>query len=1383
MVSVSADNIIQHFNSTAYELEDKIGQGGFGFVYRAKQLSTGQSVAIKFLAVDPDLDSAKRLRYVERFEREAELSGRLQHPNIVRLLDKGCCSGHLLYAVFEYVEGNNLKEVLQESGALSPQETAEVMEQVLDALAHAHEQGVIHRDIKPANIMLVKTRTGIHAKVLDFGISTLASEARQQDYKSLTLTRETLGPPSYSAPEQLRGEPPTVKTDIFVWALVFIECLTGRPAVSGSTLASVFHKQLSQSNVPLPNALIGHPVAAVLRRALQKKVHERTITAKELYKELHQLNFSSLVGSFSAEPTEDNAKPGELDTLLNSHTKVSTILTERKQITVLAVRLQPRKVLTSIIDPEVIDALHRDQKSQCVDIAVRYGAHHVNTLADSLLFYFGYPAASENDTRLAARAVLDMISGLSKRNALLKLQQGIQIYAHIGMHTGMVTSFADATPEGDTPNIALELSRIADKNQVLCSENSRKALEAYIEFEADQVIPLGMNAYPTALFRLVAERQVEAYGFLRGQRRNHAFVGREKELSLLLDFIRPQTKLAQVDGLSNKSPATLHLYGEAGVGKSRLMFELRDKGYDYQHCVAQCLPEHRNNALYPIINLLRYQLTLSALTQTQAITLLQQLSEQCDKAYSETLREALPILLTWLDIPLPEAIEPSALSPEAQKRTLFNALSVILLQSDKTGREKKLFIFEDLHWADPTTVAFMAQFVLDLKGSPHRLVTTSREVLPGALLNAIEASSKETVRNIVISLKLDKLSQEDCKQFIQALFDQQDVATRLLDLLVARTDGIPLFIEELVDMLVQQEWVQKLNGIFDFVSPEKLQEVPNSLRDSLQQKLDGLVYAKETAQLAAALGREFDHKLLVAASDYDEEMLQSDLNELLEAELIIRQRKVSGDRYLFSHALIRDTAYDSLSGAARKAFHSQITKAIEQYFPDLARQQPFVLAQHYSRAEQWPSAADMGIQASQQASIRCAYSEAVEIYRQTMTWIDHISDPESNSYELQLSEAVFPSYMALYGLGSEQLLTLQKRVSELKPVQDGKEQQQGRVDEGFLEQWGEYQRLHFSGHCQKALALGNSLLQSAMARSNRLEQLLILPLLGQTYQFTADLHQAEICCNRAVALYDDNSDTQLWQNYGVEPKSQALFILSHILSFKGKIDQADQSASASKAWAEKTGCSMSIDGSVVFWAMLAYQCHDREKAEVLTQRYAQEIKGKRDPQWLEGWIVAIYDWAVQKTDFMEPFLFQLWHDENTAGSSTFYWPMLFELMPVERYDEISGLINTMINRCEEMGQPVMVPLLQRSLACYMYNQSGQYTEEINHYFKKGFERASIMKASWLKLDIATHRLECAGASNFAQEAVKQLKSVLAEIDQGKDTPLFKRAKSALNSHC
>lgn len=991
------DMIRQRFNSTAYDLLEQIGSGGFGRVYKAQHVNTGQIVAIKFLSISDDFDEIKKQRYIERFERETLLGSKLQHPNIVRLLDKGHCD-ELFYAVFEYVEGTTLKERLAESGPLTPNETYDVMSQVLDALAHAHHNGVLHRDIKPSNIMLTNTGVKTHAKVLDFGIGTLVNDARQHDYKSLTLTQETLGTPSYSAPEQLRGEPPTLKTDLYVWGLVFIECLTGQPAMSGSSLASIFHKQLSQSHVPLPIAIISHPIAAILRRVLEKNALARNVEAHELYNELTQINFANLVGNLAQQQNTNEQVVDCNDTVINENHSFHTSLTERKQITTLSICLQVHSVEGVHCDAEVVDALHRDQKNQCSDIALRYGAFNAGSLGDSLLFYFGYPNVSDNDARLCARTALDIVSSLKKRNALLKVSQGIEFDVRIGMHTGLVTCYLDNIPEGDSTNTAMQLSRMAENEQILCSDTSQKILNGYIEFEPVQQYALGIAQQPSMVSSLVAERQVEAFGFLRGAQQNHAFIGRLQEFNQVID----NANLATDD----KSKLT-HVYGEAGIGKSRLIFEIRNKLQGRSHYIAQCLPEYQNNALFPILNVLKNQYHLDKTdpsanlqTLTTAIKTLN-FDELAPLDIDDITQQATLIMSSWLSLPADFDVTSSNLAPETQNKILFATLAGLLTQ-----KSHNLFIFEDLHWADPTSLEFIHYLVNSSKLAESVCISTSRQVVPEQLQSCAEV------------VLLERLNAQDTGLFIAELFDKELVAQDLLDMIIERTDGIPLFIEELVDMLKTKALVHKLNGFVSFVDPNVVEQVPMTLRDSLQQKLDLLVSAKDTAQLAATIGREFSYELLVAISNKNESQLQQDLNELVDSEIVYLQRKVTSDSYIFKHALVRDAAYDSLSVNNKVQLHLNIAKTLEQnsgeYLP--------LVAHHYQQAHEYDIALQLWIQIADSHKKSALHIEAVSNYEKGLLLIEKIND-EAKTFaaEITIRSALAISFSATIGYANDSI--------------------------------------------------------------------------------------------------------------------------------------------------------------------------------------------------------------------------------------------------------------------------------------------------------------------------------------------------------------------------
>ncbi|KZN64846.1 hypothetical protein N473_13715 [Pseudoalteromonas luteoviolacea CPMOR-1] len=1010
LTQFSDSYIHDSFESSHYKLLSKIGEGGFGKVFKAKQNSTGQYVAIKFLAIEPHCEEQKKQRYIERFKRETSLSSQLQHPNIVRLLDQGQVNDDLLYGVFEFVEGRSLREHLLLEGPFSAPEATDIMSQVLDALIHAHSKGIVHRDIKPANIMLSKTGAKLHAKILDFGIGTLTHDSRQADFRTLTLTQETLGTPSYSAPEQLRGEPATTKTDLYVWGLVYLECLTGAPAMNGTSVASIYHKQLSDAHIPMPSALLGHPLSGLLRRVLNKSAIERVITGEEAFNELKAINVSNLVGILS-EVSQSQADD-ETIVMRNDSDTINqqfnyTALTERKQITVLALRFSTTFTDHREHDLDVIDTLFKSQRSHCIDIATRYGAYHVGSVADTSLFYFGHPSANENDTRLCARTALEIISEINKRNSLMKDAHGALLNAHIGIHTGVFVTYANSTPEGHTANAAMTLARTAQSKQILCGAETRAILEPFSDFEKFVELKLGQSPNPELVFELKGERKVEAFGFMRGTRNRYDLTGRDNELKNALELLN--------NGIENKRIS--HIYGEAGIGKSRLIQEIRVNARRSQHLVAQCLPEHKNNALYPVLTLVKYLFNTSQLDANA----LAEVIKKHAKAQSNTLdvEQALPVLLIWLHMDLGE-VKPSTLPADAQKSLLFDVLAVMLLSNLYSISDHKLIIVEDLHWADSTTVAFL-KFLSERITGNTVLFTTSRVPLPTEL-SEINCHT----------MKLNRLTVNATKSFIEKLFDYHEVSSNVLDILINRTDGIPLFIEELVSMLKHKQLVDMSNNQVCFKSPEHLELVPSSLRESLQQKLDNLSHAKETAQIAATIGREFEYHLLVKSSTLSENQIQNDLNELIKNDLVIHQRRVESDSYIFKHALVRDASYESMSLSAREQAHENIAMTLQANFDEQKSDSPFLIATHFSKASRFNDAIHYAVTAARQALILSLEFEAQEYCDLAYTWNTKISNQEhAQINELAISATLIPSLIVGENYAPKKLNEVSLRCHEI----------------------------------------------------------------------------------------------------------------------------------------------------------------------------------------------------------------------------------------------------------------------------------------------------------------------------------------------------------------
>ncbi|MEL6538820.1 MAG: protein kinase, partial [Bacteroidota bacterium] len=647
-----------------YELLDIIGEGGFGLVYRAKQLSTDQIVAIKVLKFDETTPEEKKQHQIARFERETQLGAKLNHPHIVKLLDKGTTEDNRLYAVFEHVEGQTLKDMIIEQNGLSAVETGELMGQILDGLAAAHAQGIVHRDLKPTNIMVTKTGLKSHAKILDFGIGAFTASFQPKDYAMLTLTKETLGTPAYSAPEQLRGEPPTTKSDLYAWGLILLECLIGSPVMRGESVGEVFEQQLSANQVPLPSAIAEHPLGKLLRNVLEKNPIHRSADAQRIAEEFTRINFQTLVGQIQMPQRVIT----DADVTSVTDLGYTTSRSEKRQITVLSIQLSLAVTEDAELDEEVLDTLQEDQMALTTELATRYGGYLAGSVADTITVYFGYPQKSENDARFAGRTALELISQAQKRSALMLQQHGVELDVRMGMHSGTVLLKKNAVPKGNIPNTAFSLLNRADSDQVLVSETTKTLLDPFLEFDEAGEKKLSKHGKPEMTYFLQGERQSEALSFLRPWSANRAMIGRDSEMKLVLDTWR---KLDMGHGQA------LLVRGQAGIGKSKLIHEAKrqigNEGANVKE--VRCFPEHRNNALYPFFEMLKKYLGMLDLDETSSK--IQRIREFLTDLEAD-IDTLLPIFCSWLSIPLDDTVTGSQLPPDQQKTMLMEAMLKLL---------------------------------------------------------------------------------------------------------------------------------------------------------------------------------------------------------------------------------------------------------------------------------------------------------------------------------------------------------------------------------------------------------------------------------------------------------------------------------------------------------------------------------------------------------------------------------------------------------------------------------------------------------------------------------------------------------------------------------
>ncbi len=916
-----------------YEILAELGSGSFGQVFKARQLSTGQLVAVKVLRLTSAGNPGDAQQRIERFRRETRVGAELSHPNIVRLIDSGETGDGQLYAAFEFIPGVTLKDVLATEERLSMAEAVHLMAQVLDALSCAHASGIVHRDLKPENVMITKTGARRNALVLDFGLGGFARDAEAETLPRITATQELLGTPCYAAPEQLRGEPPTIRSDLYSWGLMFLECLTGELPVRGASAQEVIMKQLGPDPVAIPPWLRVHPLGRVLEMVTAKRADVRDVSAERLLQILTPIG----TGNLSVADQVGSGYGAER---------------ERRQLTLVCCRLTISADNGRQADVEEIDQLLQAQHTLLREQAAHAGGSVATSLADRVFLVFGYPQALEDDARRAVRLARDLV----RNSASLALNGDLRVDIRVGVHTGLVIVpdlRHGATPRmheltGVTPQVVSQLVEQADPGAVLVSFDTYHLIRNEFQSEPAGECVIAELSRALPVFRLGPPHRDTAATESAALTYETPFVGRNAQFQQLLDgWNRARTGCGSV----------LVITGEAGVGKSRLLRELR-RHVDLSRWIEwRCAPENQTAPLRPVID------ALSAMKQSV---------ESLLTALGLDLKAHLPVLSALLSLPPDDRYPPLQLSAERQKELTLQVLVEILLRM--SAQEPMVLALENLHWGDPTTLELAALLIQELRAARYMdseagprlyVVLTTRP-------DCIPSWSPEDVS----FLPLQRLPRDEAENMIRAgLGSKRDLPAALLAQIAERTEGIPLFIEEVTRVVLASARAHPDTPASS--AALRSLDIPTSLRGLLTARLDGVApAARETAHLAAVLGREFRMELLEAVSPKDPGFLRQDIAELVRAGLLFRRRSADDQTYVFRHALLRDAAYEALTRSTRQTLHRRVATALQQKFPDIGQRRPEILALHYEEGADVGAALDHWARAWNESYRRAAYAEA-----------------------------------------------------------------------------------------------------------------------------------------------------------------------------------------------------------------------------------------------------------------------------------------------------------------------------------------------------------------------------------------------------------------------
>ncbi|MGU7770114.1 TOMM system kinase/cyclase fusion protein [Burkholderia sp. MR1-5-21] len=1252
-----------------YRLGPLLGEGGNGVVFRATCGDTGRDVAIKLMRDDATRTASERARQRARFRRETHLCEGLRHPNIVALLDKGEAPDGRLFAVFELVRGRTLRDRLAGEGPLSAVDTGRLMAELLDALAAAHRRGIVHRDLKPQNIVIVMADDGPHAKLLDFGIGALLPDTQGMGSRTSTQATEVLGTPQYCAPEQLRNEAPTLKSDLYAWGLVVIECLTGDVVMQGASVADILYQQLSPVDIALPPSIASHPLGSVLRRALSKNPEQRAASADELAVQFRAVNFAALVGQF------DSCRASRRAHTFAPRAEVTGTAGEYRQITTLCCCLTiagagwQRHAGTDHGD--LLDGYEAQWLTTCTDIAVGYGAQVGARLGDTLLFHFGLQGDIDRPARRAARAALDMVRVTERARLPAQPAAGgrpsgeswrVEVAAAI--HVGQILAHASRMSGGSTPAATSRLLRLAAPGQILISDDARLSLERHADCRPTLLWLTRAGLAPQPVHELLGERRVDTPFDSLDVGMTAPMVGRARELDALLRAWQEALARHRRAARGESAPQGVRtlVVGEAGIGKSRVVHELceavRTQGHAVAHCA--CLPERENHALFPVLRFIGAHWHIDADCPVDLVlaTIDAMIAPlECDHA------AARAALATWLGLPCDAS--GFLWSSAREQHALFDVLEQLIVSLGNGA--PVLLVVEDVQWIDRSTEDFLAFLQRSPRARAICVVLTSR-------LDRLDRWRGSTER-----LALRRLSHDDAQRLVSTLLGQRTLDPDSLGLLARRTAGIPLFIEEVVRELATNGPTADAHGLLPGQRATDPYPLPVSLGGMLGLAFDRIDDARDTAQLAATIGLEVEAQLLADASPYDRVTLDAHLRLLIEERIVYAQHRRDRVFYSFRHALIRDAAYESMPPAVRRSNHARVGRALAGEADHGAGAHKFGVAQHFARAGASADAIGHGIDAARRALERSRYDDAIRYGQSVSDWLADADYEKREHDSARLRATLTHATMARFGWADPQVREHAEQL--LRQVQA-----LGDQELAVSALWTLSTYYHVAGDRTTVHGISMRLDALAADRGDAGIQVAADAMRGMSLWIDGHYSRARVAFEAALAGYDARRDADHRRILGLDTRAWTMASLASVLWC------VDDDPQASLAMArDAVYCATCIDHlptlgvTMMYLARTQQLAGDRDAARATSQALLRLSDAHR-LRAVEHYAAIVHAWTIADRAGAAAHLEAQRQSGGLLGLT--YYASLIAEMDAERGDYAAALaqIEQCLAWCDSTGE-------------------------------------------------------------------------------------------------
>jgi class 3 adenylate cyclase/tetratricopeptide (TPR) repeat protein len=910
----------------------------------------------------------------------------------------------------------------------------------------------------------------------------------------------------------------------------------------------------------------------------------------------HRKKLLKGIAALSDNASALNPKPGT-----TAESPLSRPEAERRQLTVMFCDLVGSTALSERFDPEDLREIIRTYQETCARVIAQYAGYVAKYMGDGILVYFGYPQAHEDDAKRAVRAGLGIVEAITKIGENNSIALSVKLSVRVGISTGPVVvgdivgegAAEEASVIGETPNVAARLQALAQANQVVVSPLTRRIIgDAFEQEDMGEKLLKGI-AQPVHAWRVSGERDKEIASEVEGIGDSSSLVGRQEELGLLLRAWEASKK--------GHGQAVL-IQGEAGLGKSRLVGALlaKIKETNGRHSAAtiQCSAFHAGTALYPVIEHLKRVLAWREQDTSEAKLLK---IESATKAKGLPLADSVPLVANLMGVPSLEGRYPAVRfgAQELRERMLDVLTSWLLGEAENRNI---LCIWEDVHWADPTTLDLLA---LCIEQSPTV-----------AMMNVLTFRSDFKPpwagRSHVLPISLNRLERPEVEAMIQQRTGGKSLPFEVVDYIVDKADGVPLYVEELNKAILEADFLREGQDHYELIGRLSGVSIPATLQDLLMARLDRLPTVREVAQIGSILGREFAYEMIHAIAAHEELALQDGLDQLVEAELLYQRGRRPHARYIFKHALVQDAAYHSLLKRTRKFYHQQVGELLERRYPEIVQSQPDLVAQHYARAENNAKAMDYLIRAADKAAGLYAHAEAVTALEAAL---GHAERLQTNDRDRCVIEIALRLAESLHFLGRRKELVqrLMEQRARLDRIADSSLS-------GKLYFWLGFAHSFLGDRAETEQTLNRALEEAAQAGDKAVSGRVHRALAMECTFSGQPLEKAVDHGRQAVGLLELEED-DFWL-------AQALLALSYASYYQGNFDLALDAATRLNALGERSGIRR-VRSNAIMMIGLTHATRGNWAAGIEAEKRALDLS---PDEFEKAWILACLGKAYNEAE-------------------------------------------------------------------------------------------------------------------------------------------------------